>query len=420
MMKLEPGEVLRNERKLQGMTQEQLASILNIDKRSVSKVETGEYKPTLETIKKYSEPLGKEPVVILVDKIDDKNYPVGRSYTYFMIENIRPIKNIETTDLSVRNISVDNEDFEKSLSNLLTRPRKARDISALIEFWELILASGALDVPCDGIQLSIKAKEKTKEQATIDSFLDSVLFGLITEEKNSDEIFGAKLRFSHKSLVEKCWTDRNSGYTTIVFNDTIQQDKRIKSIVETLVNREKEILRKAESYLARNPDGFHFMCYDLPFEYDDLNDSIDSFEIVKAWTLEEAKKKYLEFDQKNRLYEFYQNDFVRVFVEMTLNGDTFENLVNSERIDEIANSLYESVERRTEGSSFEGDDFYKIKDEIIRNYSKEELFNAFGTDDFKTYWLERAIPDVGAQIPKSEADMMEYVYSVLTCRNRDS
>lgn len=418
MKLLDSGEVIRNERKQKGMTQEQLASILNVDKRSVSKVERGEYSSTLETIRKYSEPLGKEPVIYLTDIIEDKDYPIGRSYTSYIIENIIPIERLETVEPHVRNNS---EDLRESANSLLDQPftlRKARDIAALIDFWNLILASEALDTPCCGIQLTIRTEEKTQEQATIESFLDNVLSRLFIEEITKDDIFGAEIGCSHVVLVDNYWIEQESGPVSIIFYDSIQNDKRIKTIVKRLVDREKEKLRKAESYFARNPDGFHFMCYDLPFEYDDVNDEMDSFEIVKAWTPEEAKKKYLEINQEDRLYQFYDEDFVNDFAEMTIYGETFENLVNAKKINEIADALYEKIECRTEDRFLEEDDFCKIKEKIISNYSKEELFNAFGIDDFKAYWLERAIIDVGAQIPKSEADMMEYVYSVLIYRNR--
>lgn len=418
MKRLTPGEVISNERKQQGMTQEQLASILNIDKRSVAKMEGGEYKSTIETIKKYTEPLGKEPVVILTDIIEDKDYPVGRSYTSYMIENITPIKNIEAVNPSVRNTSVGFQGFVKSFLDMVFRPRKARDITALIDFWRLILLSGALDAPCAGIQLSIRVEEKAKELAAVD-FLDSVVSGLFIKEKTYDDIFNAEIGCSLKALVETCSIDQESGNVSIIFHNSLQQDKKIKSIIKSLVDREKEKLRKAERYYAHNPDGFHYICYDLPFEYD-ANDYMDSFEIVKAWTPEEAKKKYLAINQEERLFNFYENDFVNSFFDSALSGDKFENLVNAKKISEVAESLYENIECRTGNSSLERDDLGRIKDEIISDYTKEELFNVFGINDFKNYWLERAMLDVGSQLPQSEADMMEYVYSVIISRNRTS
>ena len=402
------------------MTQEQLASILSIDKRSVAKMEGGEYKSTIETIKKYAEPLGKEPVVILTDIIEDKDYPVGRSYTSYVIENIIPIKNMETVNPSVRNTSADFQDFEKSFFDLACRPIKARDITALIDFWKLILKSGALDTPCDGIQLSIRVEEKAKEPVAVDSFLESVVSGLFIEETTYDDIFNAAIGCSLKTLVATCSINQESGHVSIIFHNSLQQDKKIKTIIKSLVDREKEKLREAERYYAHNPDGFHYICYDLPFEYDDVNDYMDSFEIVRAWTLEEAKKKYLAINQEERLYKFYEYDFVNSFFDSILCGDKFENLVNAKIISELADSLYEIVVSRTGNSSLEGDDLGKIKDEIISDYTKEELFNVFGINDFNKYWLERAMLDVGSQLPQSEADMMEYVYSVIISRNRTS
>ena len=57
-------QYLRKERKL---TQEALAEIVGIDQKNISKIENGSYHPSLSTLKRIADALGKRLVVRFED-----------------------------------------------------------------------------------------------------------------------------------------------------------------------------------------------------------------------------------------------------------------------------------------------------------------------------------------------------------------
>lgn len=55
------GKKIKKIRKEQGLTQEKLAELINIEIPSLSNIETGKYAPSTETLQKLCEVLNKEP-----------------------------------------------------------------------------------------------------------------------------------------------------------------------------------------------------------------------------------------------------------------------------------------------------------------------------------------------------------------------
>jgi transcriptional regulator with XRE-family HTH domain len=68
------GEVLRNERKAKGISQERLAQLAGLDRTHVQRLEAGKYSPTLETVERIARALQRLPseLIALADGADDE------------------------------------------------------------------------------------------------------------------------------------------------------------------------------------------------------------------------------------------------------------------------------------------------------------------------------------------------------------
>lgn len=388
-------EELRKERERQAITQEELAEKLHTSRENVSRMESGKNSPGLDTLITYVVGLtGKEPEIYIPHK---NQSPFRQFYSYFEIKEIRTLS-FERSQIEINNPKI----------NL---NKTAKDIQARIDFWQIVLESGAIVEPCNGIEVQIRIDKKQVDDKTLRDFVDCVTSGMFVREVTMDKRFKAETEWSMTALVTAYQMNTITGVLKLLFNNKIQNTTKA---IETIISIEKDRLHEAQTFINENPDGFTFICYDWPLNYNEYDEGPLHAKLIRAWTVEEAKKKYLMLEKNQRLYDFFQYDFSDRFAESVLFDDyLFENnsFNNAEDIKKIAEEVIESLIPETKSNNNDSEEQIF---EIIRNKkTKEELLEVFGMESFEQFWFDYSIVGVSAQLSEDQAQILEYVYSAL-------
>ena len=394
-------ERLKEERVRQGMTQTELAKKHGTSRENISRIERGINSQTIKDFEAYVVSLtGKPPKISIFSKTQN---PFKQSYAYFEITSVVP--------LTKEHIQI--EGYNRSDAKLELN-KTAKDINARIDFWEIVVDSGALAEPCNGLEIHLKTDKKQVDNRTFRAFVDSVSSGLFVTETTTDERFNVETEWSRTSLVRSVHIDTQSGIVEIIFGDNYSNV--IESYIKKIIANEKNRLNEAKEFINENPNGFSFVCYKWPLDLNEYNEDPLRIKIIEAWSADDAKQQYLMLDKNQRLYNFYYYDLENKFAESVLYDDYLYDknpLKNSEEIRIVAEKTIEGLISETESYAIGSVEEKRILESVKKRNTKDELLELLGMDGLETFWLEYSKADISAHMLEDQAQIAEYVYSAL-------
>ena len=389
------------ERKRQGLTQEEVAEKIHITKQTISKLETGKRNPTINTLEDYIVGLtGKSPTITIYSKEN----PFEGSYTSFEIENVKPLSEEEA-----RLIITDD-----TKCGYLSFHRGCRDINALITFWKVVLKSGALNSPCFGLDVKIKILDQSQpNERCIKEFVDCIHMGRISTEI-STEVNGETI-FVDGNLISATLFYSKTGTVRLIFSN--EYDEKKNGSIQNMIIEEEDKIAEAKQFIADNPEGFTFLCFDWPLDHIEYDESPLDITLIKAWTAEDAKEKYILARKKERINYFYIVNFVTAFAESVLSGsidNDIDTCKNAENILKVVDELCEELFPKNESFSINSEEERRAIGFIKNKYTNDELYDIFGQEAFEHFWLIWEKSEVCARFTKDQARLVEYVYTLMT------
>ena len=400
-LKEQIGKELRKERIKRGLTQTALATKLNMPREQISISENGRRNLTLNTLEYISRGLtGKVPRFVFFNK---DNELINVKTALLEIKEIKPI--IEGQEIS--------ESFDLSLTiSQFMESMTIFDVKARVDFWEAVLRSGILNgSSCHGLEMIISPRTDSESV----SFFISSIFGSSFENiAVSDERINAVYEIGKFHLIDSCRYNKTTGAAEIIFNakcvGTIESD------IRKAISEDRQKIEEAKNFIAANPDGFAYVCYDRPLYYDKYDDEpLLGAVLVHAWSADTAKRKYLLMEKDERLSDFFYNEFVEQFALYVINGDIWAFLeeTGNKAIKNIAEDITHELFQDTGEIIIDSETENKITETIMGKFKDEELFDVFGYEDFERFWVSCVWDEVCAQLTSDQTSLMPYVMAAL-------
>ena len=370
-------KIVRNQKK---MTGEKLAEKTGIERSKIYKFENGQCNSTLETLCRLAEGMNKELHLILADPSpEERNIQLdpGDLVLSFEVEAGQK-EDLERFDFTK------NSGGEKNIE-IVHRENKLENYRIAVELLRGIKCSDILKNNPEVIRLSFSDSSYSM------SDIGFSLMNLLVVQKNYQGIE------YNKPFIQVCGNKNDK----VIYLEFAPRFRNIDAISQ-IIKHEEKMIRTAEEYLINHPFGFDYLVFDP-------SDSIDSnmldldfnFEIVSAWTKNEALEKYLERNREERRSLYYYSSFVRDFLEIMLDGDGEKLFDNYSGAKELYDDAYSKVEK------IENEE--KNIDELSEKIDVSKLYSVVGNNEFDNMWFEHEESNIEIILDERQKQIKKYL-----------
>lgn len=349
------GKKIKIQRKNRHMTQQQVADIAGKDVTAVSKLENGNGSHQIQTLKDIAAAMNCYVRIDIIPKnigtelLDCSSIADELAYELDFEEKAQYVH--QEIKNSIESISTKKYSIWDFFSNI-RGPRYKGIILAEIQntIIDSLLKKNIDDLTeKDAVVISINSDYE-------DLLIDAVM-SLSYREVFLDD-YGFENGWSISNISSACVLKDHRGYVS--FTDFFIEQPEKSVILKSIQENNSDKIRKAETYLETNSNGFPFICFltdrddktsDNTIEIGYYGDEINTLygKIVYAWSKDEAIKQYLNTLDDYIMMDYFKKHLVEDIIERIYYEEMYyELLVNGKDIQQSFEDTLKVIDTENE------------------------------------------------------------------------